>query len=100
MLGRLVRYGADAMMISTILAGVKHATGLSLDIDRITEANIRNGVQQYLNAGDYLFNAGVSFAQNSNYFRAAGTSGHFSLFNEDGSHIRQIPPPGRSDLKW
>lgn len=86
------------MMVSTILAGVKHASGLSPDLDRISEPNIRNLVRQYLNAGDYVFNAGVSFAQNSDYFRATGTPGHASLFAKDGSHLPQYPGPNES--RW
>lgn len=96
MIGRLARYATDAMMVSTVLAGIKHATGLSPDLERISEPSIRSGVQQYLNAGDYVFGAAVSFAQNSNYFRAYASSGHVSLFGEDGNHLRQFPSPPKS----
>ncbi|WFD45184.1 hypothetical protein MPSI1_003862 [Malassezia psittaci] len=98
MLGRLVRYGADAVMISTVLAGVKHASGLSPDLERISEPNVRGFIRQYLNLGDYVFNSGVAFAQSSDYFRATGSQNRVPMLGDDAPHLRQFQRA--TDGRW
>ena len=46
-----MHYAVDAVMVSTILAGIKQSTGLSVDLTQITEPNVRNAVHYYLATG-------------------------------------------------
>lgn len=100
MMGRLVHYAADALMVSTILAGVKHSTGTTLDTTKVTEPNVRSAVQYYLSAGEFLFNRAVSFAQGSQFFRPAEPINPLSIFNQDSSsNLRQYShqdPPNQN----
>lgn len=91
MIRGLLRLTADAMMFSTVLAGIKYASGVSPDVAKIGEPTIRTGVQQYLNAGDYLFGYAMTWAQHSSYFTnmAKANVGHTSAFAHDGSHLPQ-----------
>ncbi|WFD32894.1 hypothetical protein MSPP1_003947 [Malassezia sp. CBS 17886] len=82
-MSRLVHYAADALMVSTILGGIKQSAGLTFDTERITEPNTRMVVQKFLGAGDYLFDAAASFAQGSSYFRAAGATSAQDFFGID-----------------
>lgn len=89
-MGRLVHYAADALMVSTILAGVKHSSGVTIDVTKVTEPNVRSALQHYLSAGEFIFDKTLSLAQSSQYFRAAEPVNPLSLFNnETSSPLRQ-----------
>ena len=51
MMGRLLHYAADALMVSTILAGIKQTSGITPDITQVSEPNVRQAVYYYLSAG-------------------------------------------------
>lgn len=85
-LGRLTRYALDAMMVSTVLAGIKHTSGLTPDLTRIEEPNIRGVLQKYLDAGNFCFETALSMAQGSNYFRLA--TPELSLFGDSHRHVQ------------
>ncbi|SPO36920.1 uncharacterized protein PSFLO_02391 [Pseudozyma flocculosa] len=59
MLGRLIHYGADAMLFSTFLAGIKRQTGLAPDVDRISEPTTKGFVEKYLGLGEFIFDSGT-----------------------------------------
>lgn len=80
MLGKLVHYTADALMVSTVLAGIKHASGLTVDVNQISEPNVRNAMHYYLSAGEMLFDKARSYAQGSSYFRSADPLHSMPLF--------------------
>ena len=41
MMGRLVHYAADALMVSTIIAGVKRSSGVTIVTTRGSERSVR-----------------------------------------------------------
>lgn len=85
-LGRIFRYAVDAMMVSTVLAGIKHTSGLTPDVARINEPTVRHVAEKYLEAGDFCFETALSMAQGSNYFRLA--TPELSLFGDSHRHLQ------------
>ena len=85
-LGRVTRYAVDAMMVSTVLAGIKHSSGLTPDLTRVEEPTIRNALQKYLDAGNFCFETALSLAQGSNYFHLA--TPELSLFGDTHRHVQ------------
>ncbi|KZO91144.1 DUF1748-domain-containing protein [Calocera viscosa TUFC12733] len=68
-LGRLVHYAADAVLISTLLAGVKRSSGFSPDTLLISDATTRSIVDKYLAVGDTIFDMVQATAVNSAYWK-------------------------------
>jgi hypothetical protein len=89
MMGRLMHYAVDAVMVSTILAGIKQSTGLSVDLTQITEPNVRNAVHYYLATGQYVFDRASAFAQSSTFFRPTEPVNPLSLFGNESPNLRQ-----------
>lgn len=83
MMGRLLHYAADALMVSTILAGIKQTSGITPDITQVSEPNVRQAVYYYLSAGEYIFDKALAFAQSSSHFRPAEPINPLSLFNKE-----------------
>lgn len=69
MLGRLVHYAGDAILFSTLLAGIKRQTGLAFDTERITEPTAKGLVEKYLGFGEFVFDSSVAAARASNFFK-------------------------------
>jgi len=71
MLGRLTHYAFDAVLISTILAGMKRSTGLtpSLKSDTVSgNADVKKWVDKYLDVGEFVMDSAVSAAGASGWF--------------------------------
>ncbi|WFD21208.1 hypothetical protein MCAP1_003469 [Malassezia caprae] len=114
MMGRLLHYAADALMVSTILAGIKQTSGITPDITQVSEPNVRQAVHYYLSAGEYIFDKALAFAQSSSHFRPAEPINPLSLFNKEvhgglrqyshndapssGRAEVRVPPPGKAPL--
>lgn len=68
-LGRLLHYASDAVLISTVLAGIKRQTGLRPDVDRITEPTTKGVLEKYLGVGEFIFDSSVAAARASALFQ-------------------------------
>ncbi|KZT57928.1 DUF1748-domain-containing protein [Calocera cornea HHB12733] len=68
-LGRLVHYAADAVLLSTLLAGVKRSSGFAPDTLLITDPTARSVVDKYLAVGDTIFDLVQATAVNSSYWK-------------------------------
>ncbi|KAK9472548.1 DUF1748-domain-containing protein [Dipodascopsis tothii] len=68
MLGKIVHYGVDLMLVSAVLAGVKRSTGLQFKADSIESTDVRTAVVRYLDVGEWLLDTGVAFMSTSTYF--------------------------------
>ncbi|KAI8067063.1 hypothetical protein BC940DRAFT_301217 [Gongronella butleri] len=68
MLGRILHLTADAVLISTVLAGVKRNTGLQPKISSIDNEEVRSYVQKYLNVGEWVMDNSIVYMNNSSYF--------------------------------
>ncbi|KAI1371838.1 hypothetical protein F4677DRAFT_463727 [Hypoxylon crocopeplum] len=72
-LGRLTHYAVDAVLISTILAGMRRSTGLTLNTERISvggdnkEAN--KWIEKYLGVGEWVMDQSVAIAGSSGWFQ-------------------------------
>ncbi|SYW84452.1 uncharacterized protein UBRO2_05552 [Ustilago bromivora] len=68
-IGRLMHYVGDALLISTVLAGIKRQTGLRPDIDRISEPTTKGLLEKYLGFGEFVFDSSVAAATASSLFQ-------------------------------
>ncbi|KAI0126734.1 hypothetical protein BJ170DRAFT_416841 [Xylariales sp. AK1849] len=71
-LGRLTHYAVDAVLISTILAGMRRSTGLtpSFQTEKIGDnKEVSKWVEKYLSVGEWVMDAGVGLAGQSGWFK-------------------------------
>ncbi|GAA93498.1 hypothetical protein E5Q_00140 [Mixia osmundae IAM 14324] len=70
MIGRLVHYGADAVLISCVLAGVKRTTGFTLSPSAcgIPEGTATGLVNSYLGVGEGLFDYACATSYRNGFF--------------------------------
>lgn len=69
MIGRLTHYAFDAVLISTILAGMRRTTGLTLKKDTLSEdKTIKNWLERYLGVGEWMMDQSVAIAGSSGWF--------------------------------
>ncbi|KAK9685138.1 hypothetical protein K7432_015613 [Basidiobolus ranarum] len=64
---RIVHYAIDAALVSTVLAGIKHSTGLTLALDKIENTTVRSTIATYLSIGDYCFDKVVETLKSSGF---------------------------------
>ncbi|CAG8949698.1 hypothetical protein HYALB_00002006 [Hymenoscyphus albidus] len=70
-LGRLTHYAFDAVLISTILAGMKRSTGLTVSFkkDTITQnKEVNHWIERYLGVGEWVMDQSVAIAGSSPWF--------------------------------
>ncbi|KAI7901880.1 uncharacterized protein BX663DRAFT_512695 [Cokeromyces recurvatus] len=67
-MSKLVHYAFDAILITTILAGIKRSTGLQPATSKIESSTIRNYVDKYLNVGEWIFDMTIAYLKHSSYF--------------------------------
>ncbi|KAI0267659.1 DUF1748-domain-containing protein [Gloeopeniophorella convolvens] len=68
-LGRLAHYAFDAILLSTVVAGVKRSTGFVPNTESISDPTMRSFADQYFGVGETIFNAIQGTAVNSTYFK-------------------------------
>ena len=72
-LGRLTHYAFDAVLISTILAGMRRSTGLtpSFHTERISSENkeLNSWVERYLGVGEWVMDQSTAIAGSSGWFK-------------------------------
>ncbi|CAO3630683.1 unnamed protein product [Cunninghamella blakesleeana] len=68
MLGKIVHFSVDAVLVSTVLAGIKRNTGLEPKLSTIESEDVRSYVQKYLNVGDWVLDNSLAYLSNSKYF--------------------------------
>lgn len=69
MIGKLTHYAFDAVLISTILAGVKRSTGLTLKKDTFSTSSDMSGwIEKYLGVGEWVMDQSVAIAGSSGWF--------------------------------
>ncbi|PWN49625.1 DUF1748-domain-containing protein [Violaceomyces palustris] len=69
MLGRLLHYATDALLVTTVIAGIKRQSGLTPDVERITEPTTKGLVIKYLGIGEFVFDSSIAAAKASAYFK-------------------------------
>ncbi|RKP06127.1 hypothetical protein THASP1DRAFT_18871 [Thamnocephalis sphaerospora] len=69
MLGRIVHYAVDAVLVSATLAGIRRSTGISFNTEEIKSEDMRKYTQKYLDLGEFIVDQSVAFMGTSNYFK-------------------------------
>ncbi|KAF9029870.1 DUF1748-domain-containing protein [Rhodocollybia butyracea] len=67
-LGRLFHYTFDAVLLSTVLAGVKRSSGYTPDLTQISNSTAKSAAETYLGFGESIFGMIQASAVNSSYF--------------------------------
>ncbi|KAG0177106.1 hypothetical protein DFQ28_006321 [Apophysomyces sp. BC1034] len=68
MFSRVLHLAADAVLISTILAGIKRTTGLQPAVSKIENKEVRGYFEKYLSVGEWLLDTTIVLMSNSSYF--------------------------------
>ncbi|KAG0234046.1 hypothetical protein BGW42_006912 [Actinomortierella wolfii] len=68
MLGKVVHYAADAILVSAVLAGIKRSTGLTVASNKIENNDVRNAVDKFLNVGEWVVDQSILIMSASQYF--------------------------------
>ncbi|KIY52315.1 DUF1748-domain-containing protein [Fistulina hepatica ATCC 64428] len=68
LLGRLVHYSIDAVLISTVFAGVRRTTGFAPNTDALPES-ARPFAETFLRTGDKVYSSIQGAVVNSQYFK-------------------------------
>ncbi|CAL1716599.1 unnamed protein product [Somion occarium] len=72
-LGRLFHYAADAVLLSTVLAGVKRSSGFVPATNNIGDDTMRSVAEKYLGIGETIFDMIQGTVVNSAYFKRDAT---------------------------
>jgi len=72
MIGRLLHYTVDAVLLSTVLAGVRRSSGFAPATNSIQDETIRSIADKYLGVGETIFDMLQGTAVNSQYFKRDG----------------------------
>jgi len=68
-LARLVHYTVDAVLLSTVVAGVRRSSGFTLDASAIPDPTVRSVAEKFLGVGETVFDMIQATAVNSSYFK-------------------------------
>ncbi|KAI8331880.1 hypothetical protein BC941DRAFT_437817 [Chlamydoabsidia padenii] len=68
MWGKLIHWTADAILITTLLAGIKRNTGLQPKISLIGNDQLVSYMQQYLALGEWVLDTSIVYMNDSIYF--------------------------------
>lgn len=71
-LGRLLHYGVDAVLLSTVVAGIRRSSGFTPQTESIADPTIRSVAERYLGIGETIFDAVQATVVNSQYFKRDG----------------------------
>ncbi|KAF8207554.1 hypothetical protein K438DRAFT_1576103 [Mycena galopus ATCC 62051] len=74
-IARLFHYAFDAVLLSTVAAGVRRSSGFTLNSELISEPTLRSMADSYLGVGETIFDMIQATAVNSAYFKR-DTKGH------------------------
>ncbi|KAH9894149.1 DUF1748-domain-containing protein [Cubamyces lactineus] len=70
MLGTLIHWGIDAVLLSAFLAGIRRTTGLTPKLSDVPNKDVRQLLRSYLEFGEYVFDfAVVIFGRSTSFER-------------------------------
>ncbi|KAG2235054.1 DUF1748-domain-containing protein [Thamnidium elegans] len=67
-MSKILHYTFDAILITTVLAGIKRSTGIQPATSKIESTTIRGYVDKYLGFGEWVFDMSVVYFSHSSYF--------------------------------
>ncbi|PFH45253.1 hypothetical protein AMATHDRAFT_161424 [Amanita thiersii Skay4041] len=68
-LGRVAHYALDAVLLSTVVAGIRRSSGFVPDTSMISDETVRSVTEKFLGAGETVFDILQSTAINSKYYK-------------------------------
>ncbi|KAJ7494582.1 hypothetical protein B0H11DRAFT_1717104 [Mycena galericulata] len=68
-IARLFHYAFDAVLLSTLAAGVRRSSGFTPDSASISDPTLRSIADRYLGVGESIFDMIQATAVNSAYFK-------------------------------
>lgn len=68
-LGRAVHYAVDAVLLSTVIAGVRRSSGFTLNSETVSDPTIRGVADKFLGVGETVFDMIQATAVNSSWFK-------------------------------
>ncbi|CAH6721701.1 hypothetical protein CLIB1444_07S00474 [[Candida] jaroonii] len=68
MIGKLIHYGADLVLVSTALAGLKRSSGLTPNLDSQSK-DIQYYSNMYLDIGEKILDYSTAYCSSSDYFK-------------------------------
>ncbi|KAF9493359.1 DUF1748-domain-containing protein [Pleurotus eryngii] len=71
--GRVLGLAFDAVLVSTVLAGVRRTSGFAPDSNLISDTTMRSVAERFLGVGESVFDVVQAAAVNSAYFRRSST---------------------------
>ncbi|KAK0480290.1 hypothetical protein IW261DRAFT_1477165 [Armillaria novae-zelandiae] len=74
-LGRIVHYAVDAVLLSTVLAGVRRSSGFTPNTSAIPEPTLRSVVDTFLSTGETVFDLIQMKSMNTEYFKKDSRTG-------------------------
>ncbi|KAI8876926.1 DUF1748-domain-containing protein [Backusella circina FSU 941] len=69
MFNKVAHLAFDAILITTVLAGIKRSTGLEAATTKIENKTVREYVDKYLGFGEWMFDMTAVYLQHSSYFK-------------------------------
>ncbi|KAL7663424.1 hypothetical protein ABC855_g4155 [[Candida] zeylanoides] len=69
MIGKVAHIGADLVLVSAFLAGVRRNTNLVLDTEKISNEDIKYYTEKYLGVGEKVFDYSAAYLGSSEYFK-------------------------------
>ncbi|KAF3909469.1 hypothetical protein AA313_de0203121 [Arthrobotrys entomopaga] len=73
LIGKLIHFSVDAVIVSAFLAGVKRSTGLSFKTEKIESKDFRGMVNRYLDFGEWVMDQSIAVMGTSQYFERKST---------------------------
>ncbi|KAJ7903714.1 hypothetical protein B0H14DRAFT_2666070 [Mycena olivaceomarginata] len=68
-IARLFHYAFDAVLLSTVAAGVRRSSGFTPNSEAISDPTLRSIADRYLGVGETIFDMIQATAVNSTYFK-------------------------------
>jgi len=68
LVGKVVHYSFDAILISTIVAGIRRSTGLTLRPNAVDSPDMQSYVRRYLEVGEWVLDSSSNIMAASGYF--------------------------------
>ncbi|KAI0733492.1 hypothetical protein C8Q72DRAFT_772232 [Fomitopsis betulina] len=68
-IGRFLHYAVDAVILSTVVAGVRRSSGFKPDTETIPNPTLRSIADSCLGLGETIFDMIQASAVNSEYFK-------------------------------
>ncbi|KAJ3351460.1 hypothetical protein GGF32_004281 [Allomyces javanicus] len=64
-MSKVIRFAFDAVLVSTVVAGIRRSSGITLATDKIDNEQVRYVAERYLEAGEWVMDKSVDLLAQS-----------------------------------